>query len=171
MILKHIQTGLINRFWLTLLISFCGFNSFSQPGLPQRTITVNPTQALSFGRFCVAGAGTITVGYDGSRSSTGGIALISTPSPQPAIFEIKLCSGRQVSISFDASSVPLNGTNGGTLTLNLGPTEKGGNGVTFSTNNDCNFITPLRVGGTLIVPGGVPAGSYAGSFSITFIQQ
>ncbi len=170
MIAKDIHIWKFKGLLLTALVFFCSCVLFAQPALPQRTLTVIPTQPIIFGRFCVASAGTITVGYDGSRSSTGGIALIATPSAQPAIFEIKLCSGRMVSISF-ATSIPLTGTNGGTLSLNLGPTDKGGNGASFSTNNDCNFITPLRVGGTLTVPGGVPAGSYTGSFSITFNQQ
>jgi hypothetical protein len=140
--------------------------------LPQRTITVTPTQGIDFGRFCVTGAGgTVTVGYEGNRTSTGGIALIGTPNAHSAIFEIKLCEGRTVNISF-ASTATLTGSNGGTLNLDLGPTEKGGNGATFNTNSDCNFITPLRVGGKLTIPPGtVIPGTYSGSFQINFIQE
>ena len=166
-----------NRWGLKLLfltvILFCFIiSSNSQPPLPQRTLTVTPTQAIHFGTICVGGSGgTVTVGYDGSRSSTGGITLLSiSPVAQPAIFEIKLCQGRSVIITFDPSTT-LYGSNGGSLTLVIGPTEKGANGSFFTTNNDCNFITPLRVGGTLTIPGNALPGTYTGSFEITFNQE
>jgi hypothetical protein len=108
------------------------------------------------------------LGYDGSRSSTGNVVLLPTaPTATPAIFEIKLCQGRNVIISFDAFTM-LSGDNGGSLKLDIGPTEKGINGATFSTNEDCNFITPLRVGGTLHIPDLALPGLYTGSFAITF---
>jgi hypothetical protein len=130
------------------------------------------TQSLHFGSFAAGAAGgTVIVGWDGSRSHTGNITLLSmSPTSQPAIFEIKLCEGRNVNITYDPT-VTLTGSDGGFLTLNVGPTENGSNGVTFPTNSDCNFITPLRVGGTLDVPGGSIPGVYTGVFSITFNQE
>jgi hypothetical protein len=111
------------------------------------------------------------MGYDGSRSSTGNVTLLPTaPTATPAIFEIKLCQGRSVIISFDAFTM-LAGDNGGSLKLDIGPTEKGINGAHFSTNNDCNFVTPLRVGGTLHIPDLALPGLYTGSFAITFNQE
>lgn len=148
-------------------------DSFCQPALPQRFITVTSTQAIHFGTFCLTGGsgGTITLGFDGSRSSSGGIVLLSAaPYAKPAIFEVKICQGRNVSISF-ASSTILTGNNGGTLTLDIGPTEKGSNGSVFTTNSDCNFITPIRVGGTLHVPANATPGNYSGNFNITLIQE
>jgi hypothetical protein len=157
-------------------IVFCFYISisFSQPpSPPQRTLTVTATQALHFGTLCISGAGggTVSVGWDGSRSLTGNILLLaSAPVAQPAIFEVKLCQGRNVTITYDASTT-LTGSNGGSLALDIGPTEKGLSGDHFSTNSDCNFITLLRVGGTLHVPGNVIPGIYTGSFNITFNQQ
>ena len=148
-------------------------HSFAQPDLPQRSLTVTATQAIHFGTLCVTGGagGTVTVGYDGTRTSTGNIALLSiAPTAQPAIFEIKLCQGRNVIITFSATTT-LTGSNGGSLTLDIGPTEKGINGASFTTNSDCNFITPLRVGGTLHIPGTAIPGTYTGSFDITFNQE
>jgi hypothetical protein len=92
------------------------------------------------------------------------------PTAQPAIFEIKLCQGRNVIITFSATTT-LTGSNGGSLTLDIGPTEKGINGASFTSNSDCNFITPLRVGGTLNIPGTAIPGTYTGSFDITFNQE
>jgi hypothetical protein len=157
--------------FLVVLLLFSN-TAFAQPPIPQRTITVSATQAIHFGTLSVTGTGgTVTVGWDGSRTSTGGVILLSmSPYAQPAIFEIKLCQGRNVILTYDATTT-LTGSNGGSFILDIGPTEKGINGVSFATNHDCNFITPLRVGGTLHVPGGAIAGVYSGSFAITFNQE
>ena len=167
----------IKRFFLKSLLLGIGLFSIgtissAQPILPPRTITVNATQSLYFGTICVHGlGGTVILGYDGSRSSTGNVTLLPTaPTATPAIFEIKLCQGRSVIISFDAFTM-LAGDNGGSLKLDIGPTEKGINGASFSTNNDCNFVTPLRVGGTLHIPDLALPGLYTGSFAITFNQE
>jgi len=153
-------------------IFVCVCFSFAQPVLPQRTLTVNATQSIHFGTICVTGqGGTVTLGYDGQRSSTGSVLLLSVaPTAHPAIFEIKLCEGRNVTITYDATTVLTSGT-GGTLTLNIGPTEKGISGTSFTTNSDCNFITPLRVGGTLNIPDLALPGTYTGSFAMTFNQE
>jgi hypothetical protein len=174
---KLMMDNVIKRFFLKSLLLITGLFSigtisFAQPILPPRTITVTATQALYFGTICVHGlGGTVTLGYDGSRSSTGNVVLLPTaPTATPAIFEIKLCQGRNVIISFDAFTM-LSGDNGGSLKLDIGPTEKGINGATFSTNEDCNFITPLRVGGTLHIPDLALPGLYTGSFAITFNME
>ena len=158
---------------LTTVAYFILSSTYAQPILPQRTITVSPTQSIHFGTFCLTGAsgGTVTVGYNGSRNSTGDIYLSAmAPMAQPAIFDIKLCQGRNVMITFSPTTI-LTGSNGGSFILDIGPTEKGVSGSEFPVNNDCNFITTLRVGGTLHVPGGSPQGIYAGNFEITFEQE
>jgi len=151
----------------------CANFAFGQPVLPQRSISITATQGLHFGTFCLTSpaGGTVTVGYDGSRIKTGDIALLSkSPIAHPSIFEIKLCEGRMITINFE-TAIQLMGSNGGSLLLNIGPTEKGNNGASFLTYSDCNFITPLRVGGTLHIPGTAIPGIYTGSFTITFNQQ
>ncbi len=173
--MKAINTNrcLIKLLIFTTVLFFCVKASYAQPDLPQRTLTITATQTIHFGTFCVTGGagGTVTVGYDGSRISTGDVLLLSmAPTAQPAIFEIKLCQGRNVIITFSATTT-LTGSNGGSLTLNIGPTEKGISGASFVTNSDCNFITPLRVGGTLNIPGTAIPGTYTGSFDITFNQE
>ncbi|MCX6227278.1 MAG: DUF4402 domain-containing protein [Bacteroidia bacterium] len=155
------------------IIFFFYAKSFAQPGLPARSITITATQGIHFGTFCLTGSsgGTVTVGYDGRRTSTGDISLLSiAPMAKVAIFEIKLCQGRNVSITFNATAT-LTGSNGGSMTLDIGPTEKGGNNASFPTNYDCNFITPLRMGGTLHIPGTALPGSYSGYFDMTFNQE
>jgi len=165
--------SILKLLYLAVASFFCVTVTFAQPELPQRSLTVTAAQAIHFGTVCVTGGagGTVTVGYDGTRSFTGSIALLSAaPIAQPAIFEIKLCQGRNVIITFSATTT-LTGSNGGSLTLDIGPTEKGINGAIFATNSDCNFITPLRVGGTLHIPGTALPGTYTGSFDITFNQE
>jgi hypothetical protein len=158
---------------MAIVFCFCICLSYSQPPLPQRTLTITATQAIHFGTFCVTGGsgGTVTVGYDGNRTSSGDILLLPIlPTSQPAIFEVKLCQGRNVIITFSPTAILTNGS-GGSLILHIGPTEYGFNGIRFATNSDCNFITPLRVGGTLDIPGNAPPGMYTGSFDITFNQE
>jgi hypothetical protein len=159
---------------LVTILFFIGINfSFTQPTLPQRSITVASTQSLQFGTFALTGGagGTVNVGWDGSRTATGNIALLAmAPMAQPAIFEIKLCQGRNVSITY-APTTTLTGDNGGSIILDIGPTEKGSNGAFFPTNNNCNFITILRVGGKLHIPIAAIPGNYTGNFYITFNQE
>jgi hypothetical protein len=166
------NTDRIKLLFIIFLLLVCAHFSYAQPNLPQRSLTVAATQSLQFGTFALGGAGgTVSVGWDGIRTSTGSIVLLAiTPNSQPAIFEIKLCQGRNVIINLDPTTI-LTGSEGGTLTLNIGPTEKGMTGAVFSTNADCNFITILRVGGTLNVPSGSIPGVYTGSFDITFNQE
>ena len=150
--------------------------TFSQPQLPQRSITVVATQAINFGAFCLqtvgSSGGNVQIDWQGNRSATGQVVLLNSDSYYPAIFEIQLCQGRNVIITYAPTAI-LTGSNGGSLTLNIGPTEKGGSGSSFQVNTDCNFVTRLRVGGTLVVGNNSanPGGNYTGNFSITFNQQ
>ena len=154
-----------------MLLVFAVF-AYAQPGLPPRTITVTATQPIDFGAFVPTGeGGTITVDWHGVRSSTGGVVLVSASICKPAIFEVKLCPGRRVTIAYD-SPIQLSNGSGGSLTLNIGPTEMGENGDSFMVTNDCNFIMLFHVGGTLIIPpGSVPTGLYSGVFDISFTQE
>jgi hypothetical protein len=166
-----------NKHFLKLLllitpIFFCYSISIAQPQLPQRTLSVSPTQSIHFGTLTAFGTGgTIIIGWDGSRTAIGDIVLLGVaPFAQPAIFDIKLCQGRNVTISFAASTI-LTCSGGGSLILDIGPTDRGINGGTFITNSDCNFISQLRVGGTLHVPGNAISCNYTGNLYISFNQE
>jgi hypothetical protein len=161
--------------WLFIMgVFFIHINVVSaQPSLPQRSITVQATQAIHFGTFSLTSGvgGTVTVGWNGIRSSTGDVFLSPiAPIHQPAIFEIKLCQGRTVRITYAPTTI-LTGSNGGSFIMTIGPTEKGDNNAVFPIDNNCNFITILRVGGTLTIPGNSPAGIYTGNFEISFDQE
>jgi hypothetical protein len=153
---------------LVLCVSY----SYGQPALPTRSLEVNASQSLEFGTFALTGgAGSVVLGYDGSRTTTGGVALLAVaPYAQPAIFEVKLLQGRNININFSATT-SLTGSDGGSLTMNIGPTDKGLINAVFPTNNSRDFTTLLRVGGTLDIPSGAVPGSYTGTFFITFNQE
>ena len=152
---------------------FCVSYSYGQPSLPPRSIEVNATQSLQFGTFALTGGagGSVIVGYDCGRTASGSVALLAVaPYAQPAIFEVKLLQGRNINIGFSAVT-SLIGSDGGSLILNIGPTDKGISTADFPTNNSPDFTTLLRVGGTLDIPSGAIPGFYTGTFFITFNQE
>ena len=158
-----------------LLVVTCLFalHAFTQHSEKEQSVMVTAVQFIHFGTFYLMGfsGGTITVGFDGTRTSTGGVILLANaPIAQPAIFEIKSCKGHKIIISFNPKTT-LTSSNGGKLILDIGPTNRGINGSGFSIKNDCNFIIPLRVGGTLHIPGTAPPGVYRGNFDFTCKQE
>jgi len=157
--------------FITIMLVFALTVAIAQPELPQRSNTVRATQPIQFGSFCITGAGggTVSVGYDGSRSATGNIALLNIPPyATPAIFDIKLAHSSNVSILYDPPYLTLN-ANSGSMALVIGPTDKGSDGASFSIS--ANIVSQLRVGGTLTVTGSSPPGFYSGNFAIRFSQQ
>lgn len=170
----EIQSFFTKWLFFVVIFCFCYLFSSAQPVLPRRSLTATTaTQGIHFGTFCLSSpsGGTITVGFDGSRSCSSGILLLGkSPNAHPAIFDVKLCDGRVVSINY-YTSIQLTGSNSGALTLNLGPTDKGVNGSAFVTGGDCNFISQIRLGGMLTVPGTAVPGTFSGVFAITFNQE
>ena len=138
---------------------------------PPRPITVTVGQSLSFGAFTLGlSGGTVTISPVGSRSATGDVILLNLGYLySTAQYEVVGNPGTLVSL-LNGPDVALPGSNGGSLTLHIG-----------SSNPISPFVlttlppvsTLLNVGGTLTVstPGNNPAGSYSGTFYITFVQE
>jgi hypothetical protein len=168
-IIRSTTRHLLKVLQFVILFLFVPF-LYAQEGIPERGITVLPTQSINFGTFYITGAGTIEVDFQGNVNVTGGVISLNTTSGAPALFEIKLCQGSTITMAYDYS-VFLNGSNGGQLELIIGATERGVSGDIFSSENNCNFITPLRVGGKLVVPANAVPGEYAGSFPMSFTQE
>ncbi len=143
------------------------------PFPPPREIKVYNMQGLSFGSFSTGSSGgSITVDYNGSRTSTGSIILVGGLSYQ-AIFIIELLPGRLVNITLDPpGSVQLQRAGGGgTLYLTIGPTtDRGLSFVTFAAHPFHNLVS---IGGILQVgnPLSNPPGEYVGQFNVTFNQE
>ena len=135
------------------------------------SIYVNPAQGLIFGAFFQGPTGgTVTVYPDGSRSVSGSIVQANLGFPfSPAIFEVDANKGTLITI-LNGPDVTLTGSNGGTLSMHIGTSSTGSPFITTATSP---ARTQVRIGGTLTVgvPLANPAGSYSGTFSVTFIQQ
>ena len=150
----------------------CSFTLKAQPP-PPRPISVyaNPAQGLIFGAFFQGSSGGTVILYpDGSRSSTGSLALANLGYPfSPALFEVDANPGTLVSI-MNGPDVTLTGSNGGSISLHIGAASTGS---PFITTIAPPGRTEVWIGGTLTVgnPLANPSGSYSGSFSVTFIQQ
>lgn len=145
--------------------------SLSAQEWPPIPIEVTPTaQELSFGSFTMgAVGGTVTVSPASFRSSTGDVILLSMGSFSAARFEILSNPGTLISI-LNGPDVVLPGSNGGSLLLTIGSSDPVS---PFVTNVIPPVTTDLLIGGTLTVSNiaANPAGSYSGTFQLTFIQE
>ena len=155
-----------------LIMLFYGELTYGQPALPQRSITIYASQGIDFGLFYDqdGSGGSISLDWQGNRTVSGSIHTLPSFPGRPALFEIKLCQGRAITISYSPEAI-LTGTNGDEIIMKIGPTQKGSNGAVFATENNCNFITILRVGGTLIIPPNTEPDIFSGEFEISFDQQ
>jgi hypothetical protein len=138
---------------------------------PPIPIEVTPTgQTLSFGAFSMGAiGGTVTVSPAGVRSSTGDVILLTIAGYSSAGFDILSNPGTLISI-LNGPDVVLPGSNGGSLLLTIGASDPVS---PFVTNVIPPVTTELLIGGTLTVGNIVanPAGSYSGTFQVTFIQE
>ena len=157
---------------ITILLLLNAYAAKTQPPPPRPLyIYVNPAQGLIFGAFFHGAAGgTVIIYPDGSRSVTGDIVQANLGIPfSPAIFEVDADAGTPVSILNGPDAV-LTGSNGGSITLHVGASSTGSS---FITTVVPPARTQVRIGGTLTIgsPLANPAGTYSGSFSVTFIHE
>jgi len=152
----------------------CSFSSLqAQPQQPPRPIIIytNPAQGLFFGAFYHGAAGgTVIVYPDGSRSTTGDVVQLGLGHLfSPAIIEVEAPLGTRLGILNGMDAV-LSGSNGGTMTMEVGSSNVGSH---FVTTVVAPGRTQVRVGGILYV-GNIlanPPGAYSGMFQITFVQE
>ena len=148
------------------------FLSHAQEHPPQPiALFVNNDQSLNFGAFYPANSGgTITVSATGMRSTTGDVIQINQGiTYTPALFEIRALPGTIVNLQSGSTTV-LTGSNGGTMTLTINESDPAS---PFITTVPPPGTTQVRVGGTLTV-GNISvnkAGSYSGTFAVTFNQE
>ncbi len=159
---------------ISLLIGFLflNLNSWAQENPPfPIQVQVSTSQFLNFGAFSVGNSGgTVRVDYDGTRYWTGDIGLFSFgPTVSPALFEVTANPGTIIQIQ-TPPNIPLTGSNGGTINLNI---DSYSLGQTFITTVSPPATTPVYIGGTLTI-GNItanPAGAYNGTVLVTFINQ
>jgi hypothetical protein len=157
---------------LLSLLLFLPYVTSAQVDPPKPiAIYISPSQNLSFGAFIQGTTGgTVAVDPYGGRTVTGSIIQANMGVPfSPASFEIEANPGTIINI-LNGPDVQLTGSNGGSLTLHLDAAD-----VTspFIINTAAPARTTVRIGGTLTVgtPIANPAGSYSGTFVVTFIQE
>lgn len=171
---RLIQCQLFKRLWMPFCLLVCLLISFlqaeAQPEQPPRpiSVTVNTAQHLSFGSFIPTGSmGSVTVDYNGGRSSTGSIILPNMYSiVTPALFIVDAEPGTLITI-VNGPSATLGGSNGGIVSLQVGESNVGNPFITRG------YSTEVFIGGTLTIGPleSNPAGLYNGTFQVTFIQQ
>ncbi|MCD6062590.1 MAG: hypothetical protein K0R82_501 [Flavipsychrobacter sp.] len=164
-------------YFFKLAIVLLAMHTFLQKAygqqLPPRPIAIytNPTQGLYFGAFYHGMAGGSLIVYpDGSRTTTGDVIQASLGfTYSPAIFEIEADPGTRVGIVNWPTAV-LTGSNGGSMTVQLGPSDLGNSFIVTTTPPD---RMQIRIGGTLTVGNDLanPVGAYNGQFTIMFIQE
>lgn len=160
---------------ITGILFLCGFlNVIRAQPLPPRpvVITVNHSQPIAFGAFTPgASGGTVTVSPDGvTRSSTGTVILLNMGFIYtPAMFYVRANPGTVISL-LSGPPATLNGSNGGTLLLQVDDTYPGS---PFVTSVPYQQQTTVLLGGTLAVGsiGSNPPGNYSGTVDVTFVQE
>ncbi len=142
----------------------------SLPGDPGG-LYVYTVQNMSFGAFARGNnGGTVIISNAGFRTVTGDIVPLSLGVQYfNAIFDIESPPGNIINILNGPAAV-LNGSNGGTITLNIGSSDPFS---PFVSNVAPPNRTQVNVGGTLVIGNlsSSPPGTYSGVFYITFNQE
>ena len=161
-------------FLFTLLIlSFYNTSAQVSPENPPIPINVEVRnlQGLNFGAFTVGNAGgNVIVSPGGDRTGDTGIQLLSMGSSHHfAIFDVYAIPGTLLQIQ-PVLDIQLRGPAGSNVTLSIDPFLDVSTGQTFITRENPHEVL---VGGKLHIPNGSagPAGSYSGTFTLTFIHE
>jgi len=169
--IMNIFRGLITVTLLHLLCVQCFTVSAQEPPPRPVIVTFNESQPLAFGAFSPGAAGgTVTVAPDGTRSSAGDVVLLSMGYIYtPAMFYVRANPGTVLSLLV-SPPVTLNGSGGGTLTLQVAGSLPAS---PFVTTLPWPQQTTVLVGGILTI-GNIasnPPGNYTGNFNITIIRE
>lgn len=162
---------LLKRLLIPFLLPCCLLISVHTKGQekPPRPILVrvSTAQHLQFGSFIQSGSsGTVTVSSANVRSATGTVILPNINSiVSPALFIVDAEPGTLITILNGPATVISNG--GFNMTLEVGEASTRSPFITRTQE------TYVYVGGTLHVGplSANPAGSYSGTFTVTFIQE
>ncbi|MEP7252850.1 MAG: DUF4402 domain-containing protein [Ginsengibacter sp.] len=134
-------------------------------------ITVTTLQDIQFGYFTQGSAGgTVSISADGTRSVTGGVIPLNFGNNYfQAIFEIEAPLGSIISMASGQNAI-LNGSNGGSLSLQL---DNSIPASPFHTAVTPPAKTQVNVGATLVVgnSSASPPGNYTGNVYVLFIVE
>ncbi len=164
--------GVVWRTLCAACLLMCAARAGAQV-MPPRPLAVyvNAAQPLRFGAFYQGSIGGSVIIYPGgTRSVTGDIVGANLGYTfSPALIEVEGLPGTLVSI-LNGPDVTLTGSNGGSMSLHIGTASPSSPFVISTTPPSRTSVT---IGGTLTVgaPSTNPAGSYSGTFNVTFIEQ
>ena len=129
------------------------------------TIVPVADQDLSFGTIASGKAYSVTVGTDGTRTSTNPSALLPGGTVQQGIFMLNntstSSSANITSLSMNTNVTLSNGTDNISLVLTTSPA------LSSIKSVPANTKYPINVGGTLQMQGGESAGTYSGAYTLT----
>lgn len=165
-------TGSRGKIFILYLLLLLVLTQEANAQYPPRPVVVNPTgQGLAFGAFYQGAAGgTVSVSPAGVRSASGDVILFFGGFTFTAArFTIRGNPGTLITM-MAGPPVVLNGSNGGSMTLTIGPANPP---PPFVLTNPWPVPMDFFMGGTLTVgsPAANPPGTYDGSFTIIFNQQ
>jgi hypothetical protein len=130
--------------------------------LAANSITWNPTQALGFGRFAAGSGGSVTISPAGARSSTGGVALLSSGPGSAAQFSLTGTPSLAYSITLPGNgTVALSRALGGSMAVTQFTSTPSGSGQLNASG-----LQVIYIGATLNVSAGAAPGRYTGSFEL-----
>jgi hypothetical protein len=174
--IANFRSELLIILFCTLILMLFHQNSIGQEKPPRPIkVTVKPSSGLLFGAFTHTSSGTLTVLPGGGRvASTNVYPMNLGYMYGPAIFLVEGIKGTVISITDNSTTnFTLTGSNGGFLTLNLGPPQTNTDcGTPFILNAESPLTMEVRLGGTLTIgASGNPPGNYSGTFTVTFNQE
>lgn len=141
------------------------------PAMSYAQITINVAQHFNFGTFYQGNTGgSIDINTSGSRSANGDIILLNgIASGAQAIFEVEAPTGSVISL-LNMPDATLTGSNGGTLTLQMGKSDLNNPFVVTAISPG---LTRIQLSGKLLIGDSKtsPPGNYQGTFAITFNQE
>ncbi|WP_084625561.1 DUF4402 domain-containing protein [Salinimicrobium xinjiangense] len=157
-------------FLTLLLMSFSGVFGQENPPIPV-SVEVRNAQGLNFGAFTVGNAGgSVIISPNGDRTGDTDVYLLNLgASHHYAIFDVYANPGTLLQIQ-PVTNISLSGPAGSNVTLSINPFYDISTGQTFITTTNPQEVF---VGGKLHIPNGDagPAGTYNGTFTLTFIYE
>lgn len=146
------------------------FGTFAQelPPIPIH-VEVNKAQDLNFGAFTVdPNGGSLSIDFDGNITHNINVFPLNFKgNPTSALFDVIANPGTLIRIQ-TPHLVTLNGSNGGTIQLEI---DSFSTGQVFITTAAPPSVNSVFVGGTLTIPANNIPGSYQGTFNLTFIHE
>lgn len=123
-------------------------------------ISVGNTEPLSFGKFAAGSGGSVLITASGARSTTGGVALLSSGPGAPARFELTGDPNTAYSVTLPANgAVSLTSSGGQSMSLSDFSVSPGATGQFSALGRGS-----LTVGARLNVNPQQPSGNYSGDF-------